>query len=206
MCKMSCVTCHVSVFGCHVSIVTININIFFCKVFELFSGGSVINGAYPLQLSHSFNWSSFRSGTSRYCLSQTVRAGELKFRQNVHPPQCVTCHMSHVTGVTYQVSGVRCQVFQKVVELVGVQPVSPGWGVNISSRCRVCYQRGLPRLVSELIEKLTMSRLIHQRHFNWKFKPAILVKLHIQLNFTKFSVESVPGELQGRSLGRLVWR
>ena len=39
--------------------------------------------------------------------SQTVRARELIFLENVHPTPCVMCHMSHVTC---HVSGAACQV------------------------------------------------------------------------------------------------
>ena len=55
------------------------------------------------------------------CISQTVRAGELKFWENVHPQPCVTCHVS---CVRCHVSGSRCQVlvffifFFYLVELV----------------------------------------------------------------------------------------
>ena len=58
---------------------------------------------------------SFCSECSSHCPSQTVRAGELTFWENVHPPPCVTCHMSHVmchmSRVTYRVSGVTCYFF-----------------------------------------------------------------------------------------------
>ena len=43
----------------------------------------------------------------KYGLSQTVRAGDLKFCDNVHPPPCVTCHMSNYMC---HKSGVRCHV------------------------------------------------------------------------------------------------
>ena len=78
----------------------------------------------PLLLIHSYSRWSFHSESSRHCLSQTIRAVELKFWENVHPPPCVTCHVSHVT----------CHV-SCVTQSVG------------ASRWRVCYQRGLPRLV-----------------------------------------------------------
>ena len=48
-------------------------------------------------LIHWFIELSFSSESSRHCVSQTVRAGELKFWENAHPPPCVTCHMSRVT-------------------------------------------------------------------------------------------------------------
>ena len=53
-----------------------------------------------------FIGSSFRSEPTRHCLSWTVRAGELKYWENVHPHHVshvmlqmslVSCHMSHVT-------------------------------------------------------------------------------------------------------------
>ena len=53
---------------------------------------------------------SFRSQSSKHCWSLTLRAGELKCWENVHPKPYVrvTCHMScvicHVTGVMCQVS------------------------------------------------------------------------------------------------------
>ena len=41
--------------------------------------------------------SSFSSKSSKYHKSRTVRAGELEFWGNVHHPQHITCHISHVT-------------------------------------------------------------------------------------------------------------
>ena len=49
MCHMSRVTCHVSHVACHMSHVTCHI--FFDKVVNHIGGGSVINGAYPVQFS-----------------------------------------------------------------------------------------------------------------------------------------------------------
>ena len=59
--------------------------------------------------------------SSRYCLSQTVRAVDLKFLENVHPSKCVTCHMSGVIFLLYFLG----------------QSGGVSWG-------RVGYQRGLP--------------------------------------------------------------
>ena len=67
----------------------------------------------------------FCSKSSRHCPSQT--AGELKFWENVHPPPCVTCHVSNA----------RCQV----------SGVTFFWQSGWASGGRVCYQRGLPHLV-----------------------------------------------------------
>ena len=53
MCHMSCVTCHMSCVTCQVSHVKKN-NFFFDNVVELVNGGSVINGAYPVQFSSSY--------------------------------------------------------------------------------------------------------------------------------------------------------
>ena len=58
------------------------------------------------------------------CNSQTVRARELKFWEKFHLLPHVTCQVSHV----------KCNLKS---------------GKNDdASRCRVCYQQGLPRLVS----------------------------------------------------------
>ena len=80
---------------------------------------------------------SFLEISSRHCQSQTGRARDLKFLENVHPPPCITCHMSHaichMSQVTCHVSHVTCQVlcvtciflyiyiffFEEMVELVG---------------------------------------------------------------------------------------
>ena len=46
------------------------------------------------------------------CYSQTIRARELKFWENVHPTLCVMCHVScvkcQVSSVTCHISGVAC--------------------------------------------------------------------------------------------------
>ena len=91
-----------------------------------------------LQTSLSFIQSvspwAFSSQSSRYHKSQTIRARELKFWENVRPQQhvtyiCVTCHMLHVI---FHVSHVTCHMSQfflliffflffldKVVKLIG---------------------------------------------------------------------------------------
>ena len=79
------------------------------------------------------------------------------------PPQtchmsCVTCHMSrvtcHVSPVTCHLSPVTCKkiIFQHFNSLFLIfkfflrkQKIGQSGG---ASRWRVCYQRGLPRLVS----------------------------------------------------------
>ena len=60
---------------------------------------------------------------SKHHESQTGRAWELKFLENVHPLEHVTCHMSHVachvSHVTYPVSHVIYLFFSdKVVKLI----------------------------------------------------------------------------------------
>ena len=80
------------------------------------------------------NWLSrwsFCSEYSRYCLSQTIRAKELTLWEIDHPPQCVTCHVSHfmcqvshirfrVSGIWFRVSGVTCQVSRVTSQLSDV--------------------------------------------------------------------------------------
>ena len=64
MCHMSCVTCHVSHVTCHMShVIYYMSHVFFSLFFLLFldkmvglvGGGSVINGAYPVQFSLQIN-------------------------------------------------------------------------------------------------------------------------------------------------------
>ena len=91
------------------------------------------------------NWLSqwsFCSESSRHCLTQTIRAGELKFWEKVHSHHVlhVTCHMS---GVRCQESGVRCQVYIYVYIYIFF---FVGQSIE-ASRGRICYQRGLPCLV-----------------------------------------------------------
>ena len=54
---------------------------------------------------HSFMECSFSSRSSRNHKSQIIRAREMNFWENVHPPLYVTCHKLHglcqVSGVTY---------------------------------------------------------------------------------------------------------
>ena len=76
-------------------------------------------------LIHSLIESSFCSESSRHCLSQTIRAGELR----MFTPY-------DVWHITYHVS---CVKFKKKTRKLGQ---SGG-----SRRGRVCYQRGLPCIV-----------------------------------------------------------
>ena len=77
----------------------------------------------PLLLTDSFILLSLSSKPSKHSYTQTVRATELIFWDNVHPPPFVTRQVSgvrcQVSGVSCQVSGVTCIFFYKVVELVG---------------------------------------------------------------------------------------
>ena len=63
------------------------------------------------------NWlshSSFSSRSSKHYNSQTVRARELKFWENIHPTPCVMCHVScvmcHMLFVTCHLSPVTCHL------------------------------------------------------------------------------------------------
>ena len=82
---------------------------------------------------------------------QTVRARDLKFWHNVHCPQCVMCHMSHVTchvsRVTCHVSHVTCHMSRVTCKKKQNKKTFFLWLSGGASRWRVCYQRGRPRLV-----------------------------------------------------------
>ena len=68
--------------------------------------------------------------SSRHCPFQTIRARTLTFWENVHPPQCITCHLS----------GVQCQVSSVIIFIIFFTNVG-------ASLWRVCYQRGIRCLV-----------------------------------------------------------
>ena len=99
--------------------------------------GLVINrpgvGGAVLQVTYS----SFSSQSSKHHYSQAIRARELKFWENIHPPPHVTCNLSlvtcHVSNVICHVSHVTCHMFffvcffwDKVLEIIGVGSVING--------------------------------------------------------------------------------
>ena len=84
-----------------------NHNIFLVIVFNRPSvAGAVLQT--PLSLIHSLIGDLFSFKSSKHHKSQTIRARELTFWENVYPPPHVTCHMSHVTC---HVSCVTCRVW-----------------------------------------------------------------------------------------------
>ena len=105
---------------------------------------------------------------------QTVRARDLKFWHNVHHPlcvQCVMCHVSrvtcHVSRVTYLVSHVWGHMSQKKIYFL--YSVGASWW-------RVCYQRGLPRLVSQCwlpqtLETYLINKLARRLLYNISHQP-----------------------------------
>ena len=90
---------------------------------------------------HSFIEPSFCSESSRHCLFQTVKGGELKFLENVHLTPCVPCHVSHVTC---HLSGDTCHMWGSPVTFYL-------WQSGGASRCKVCYQRRQPCLASDKV-------------------------------------------------------
>ena len=92
------------------------------------------------QVNWLMNWVTLSSKPSKHHYNQTVRARELTFWENVHPPLFVTCQMSivrcHISCVMCLVSGVRCVMFCFFCR----QSIWSSWW-------RVFYQRGRPCLV-----------------------------------------------------------
>ena len=80
--------------------------------------------------------------SSNHCLSQTLRARELKFQENIHPSPHVTWYM---LCVKIYFRRYKSCIFIFFIFFGG----GGGWGVQScgASRWRVCYQQGLPRLV-----------------------------------------------------------
>ena len=84
-CHVSRVTCHVSRVTCHMSRVTCHLFIFLLfffldKVVKLIGGGSVMNGAYPVQ----FNTAKY---IKTFFLSSYVRFVIIFTRTNTHCPE-----------------------------------------------------------------------------------------------------------------------
>ena len=77
--------------------------------------------------------------SSKHCQSQTGRARELKFSENVHPTLCVTCHTSHVTC---HVSYVTCHTPVDFQLTVGFAPCVHchlfGSGTSLLRLCLFC--------------------------------------------------------------------
>ena len=71
---------------------------------------------------------------------QTVRASDLKFEDNVHHLLCVRCHMS---PVMCHMSRVPCPI----TCVTNIYIYIFVWTIYEARQWRVCYQRGLPRLV-----------------------------------------------------------
>ena len=104
--------------------------------------------------------------------SQTIRARELKFWEKVHhPPLHVMCQVSHVTchisGVTCHMSCVTCHMSQFFFLFYLFIYLFFGQSGE-ASRWRVCYQRGLPRLVfsnMDLCARMTKSTLAKGQNY-----------------------------------------
>ena len=103
-------------------------------------------------LIHSLSHSSFVEISSEHLHSQTVRARELKFWEKVHLPPPELCHVKHAT------CHMSCVILFFLNLFVGQSGEARRW--------RVCYQRGLPRLVFVKLEIKTKLNFV-------KFKPNI---------------------------------
>ena len=69
----------------------------------------------------------------------TIRAGELKFGENLHPVSCVTCNASYFT---FQVSGVTCPVSHVWCHMSGVMCQVSGVRCHVSgAKCQVSHVR-----------------------------------------------------------------
>ena len=107
---------------------------FATKQRKLYLTDPVELGKFYKHLCHWLTGWPFVEISSKYCLSQTstITARELTFSDNVQPPSCVPCSMSIIT----------CQMSEVEFFLVFFLLKSGG-----SNWWRVCYQRGIRRLV-----------------------------------------------------------
>ena len=126
----------------------------------------------------------FSSQSSQNHKSQTVRDRKLTFWENVHPPPCVICHVSHVmyqvSGVMCQVSGVTCHVSCVTCNVSRVTcQMSFFWQNGGACRGRVCYQWGLPRLFKK------KKKLWHLTLDTWHLTPDTWYVTHETWNVTR---------------------
>ena len=102
--------------------------------------------------------------SSKHCRSQAGRARQLKFWDNFYPALCVMCHVSRVTC---HMSPVTCHLFERKKYIFQKQIQQSGG----ASRWKVCYWRGLPRLVCILTEtdlsKNDTGLQKHVKHDKW---------------------------------------
>ena len=94
-------------------------------------------GGYLMHLETTWNkfWSSFNPFVPLFNHFQTVKAGELKFSQNVHHTlYSVMCFLPHVPCL---MSRVTCHMSR-----FGFKKKEKSYGASL---WRVCYQFGLPR-------------------------------------------------------------
>ena len=99
------------------------------------------------------------------CLSQTIKARELKFLENVSPPAFVTCH---ATRVMCQISCVTCHLSYVTIFFLFflfnfffvILFWTKWWSLSVEN---FFYRRGLPRLVF-------FYRLIHLYYLNIQLK------------------------------------
>ena len=95
-------------------------------------------------LIQSVSQCSCSSKSSKYHKSQTIRAREPTFWENVHPPHHVTCYISHVTCY---MSCVMCPVsyiyiyFDKVMKLIGGGSVINGPTPSSFTSDAISYKR-----------------------------------------------------------------
>ena len=102
---------------------------------------------------------------------QNGRARELKFWENVHPTLYEMCHVScvrcHLSPVTCHVSPVTFQnICFKQNCIIKKNPLKY-WKSGEAWRWRVCYQRGLPRLVLSVRTKWKVTLKTLKKYFKF---------------------------------------
>ena len=115
--------------------------------------------------------------SSKHLHSQTVRARELNFFETVHLPPPVMCNVSHVTChmscVTFHMSHVMCHISCVICTFSHFLLNFFGQSFE-ASRWRVCYQRGLLRLVFfyHISTKCILALVVKSSTLKLKFSPS----------------------------------
>ena len=119
--------------------------------------------------------------SSEHLHAQTVQARELQFLEKVHLPPPVMCH---VTCVMFLVSCVMCHMSWVAKKYIYKKNIIKKYGQSGGS-CwwRVCYQRGLPRLVYYLNGRILFTFSAKQLNEMWQKKELIWLRIRTVIRF-----------------------
>ena len=130
--------------------------------------------------------SSFSSRSSQHHKSQMVGARKLTFWENVHGTPCVMCHLQRVTChlslVTCHLLHFTCHLsYLTFFQYIFLFIKKKIWQICWASWWRVCYQRGLARLVIRVILTTHALNIINPYYWRQCINLKKILRSHIGL-------------------------